>query len=136
MCSPGFLALDAVGCASRQLSGKDRTRKARDPRNMTESAKADFMDEPQPTLPVRLLFDFYKRIISPVFHSLSPTQCKYLPTCSEYAYIALVRFGPVKGSWLALRRLGRCHPFAKGGLDPVPDLPAIPPEASRPDHLP
>jgi putative membrane protein insertion efficiency factor len=94
------------------------------------------MDQPEPKPLVRFLFGFYKRILSPVFHTFSPTQCKYLPTCSEYAYIALVRFGAVRGSWLALRRVGRCHPFAKGGLDPVPDLPAIRPEPSRPDHLP
>ena len=50
-----------------------------------------------------------------------PSPCRYQPTCSEYAYIALTRLGPVRGSWLALRRFARCHPFAKGGLDPVPD---------------
>jgi putative membrane protein insertion efficiency factor len=86
------------------------------------------MDQPQTNLASRLLFGLYKRVLSPALHVLSPTQCKYLPTCSEYAYIAFARFGPLRGSWLALRRLGRCHPFAKGGLDPVPDLPAIPPE--------
>ena len=73
--------------------------------------------------PLRLFFIiiFYKRILSPLAHAISPTQCLYLPTCSEYAYIALHRFGLFKGSWLALKRLARCHPFAKGGLDPVPD---------------
>jgi putative membrane protein insertion efficiency factor len=86
------------------------------------------MDQPEPTLLVRLLFGLYKQVLSPVFHTFSPTQCKYLPTCSEYAYVALIRFGALRGSWLALRRLGRCHPFAAGGLDPVPDLPAIRPE--------
>ncbi|MEO6802219.1 MAG: membrane protein insertion efficiency factor YidD [Granulicella sp.] len=86
------------------------------------------MDQPEPTLLVRFLFGFYKQIVSPVIHTLSPTQCKYLPTCSEYAYVALIRFGPFRGSWLALRRFGRCHPFATGGLDPVPDLPAIRPK--------
>ncbi len=69
----------------------------------------------------RFLFTVYKSILSPAMHALAPTQCKYLPTCSEYAYIALHRFGPWHGSWLALRRLARCHPFSKGGLDPVPD---------------
>ena len=71
-----------------------------------------------PTL--ALLFRLYKTVLSPLAHALSPTQCLYLPTCSEYAYIALHRFGPIRGSWLALRRLARCHPFAKGGVDPVP----------------
>ena len=79
------------------------------------------MSEPQPTLAVRIAFRIYKSVVSPILHAFSPSQCLYLPTCSEYAYIALVRFGPIRGSWLALRRFGRCHPFAKGGLDPVPN---------------
>ncbi|WP_433967282.1 membrane protein insertion efficiency factor YidD [Tunturiibacter gelidiferens] len=78
------------------------------------------MKDSQPGFGVRVAYGFYKAIVSPVLHAFSPSQCLYLPTCSEYAYVALVRFGVVKGSWLALRRVGRCHPFAKGGLDPVP----------------
>ena len=78
------------------------------------------MPDPEPTLAIRILYGIYRRILSPVFHVFSPSQCIYLPTCSEYAYVALVRFGIFRGSWLALRRLARCHPFAKGGLDPVP----------------
>ena len=66
------------------------------------------------------LFRFYKRVLSPVFHVISFSQCKYLPTCSEYAYTAVVRYGWLLGGWLALRRLSRCHPFARGGFDPVP----------------
>ena len=78
---------------------------------------------PQPDSPtIRIAFFFYKRILSPIAHAISPTQCLYLPTCSEYAYVALHRFGLFKGSWLTLKRLARCHPFAKGGLDPVPEL--------------
>jgi uncharacterized protein len=98
------------------------------------------MTDPQPSLAVRILYRIYKSVLSPVLHAFSPTQCLYLPTCSEYAYIALVRFGPVRGSWLALRRLARCHPFAKGGLDPVPDArPRPDPNTSvsiHTDHLP
>jgi putative membrane protein insertion efficiency factor len=62
----------------------------------------------------------YKRTLSPLLQTLSRTQCKYLPTCSEYAYVAVVRHGWVRGSWLAVRRVARCHPFAAGGHDPVP----------------
>jgi putative membrane protein insertion efficiency factor len=79
------------------------------------------MPEPEPSPLARILFRTYKSVLSPAFHILSPSQCLYLPTCSEYAYVALTRFGPFKGSWLTLRRIARCHPFAKGGFDPVPD---------------
>jgi putative membrane protein insertion efficiency factor len=49
-----------------------------------------------------------------------PSPCRYWPTCSQYAVEALETHGAVKGTWLALRRLGRCHPWAEGGIDPVP----------------
>lgn len=81
------------------------------------------MPDSEPGFAVRVLFRFYKSVLSPILHLFSPSQCLYLPTCSEYAYVALTRFGPIQGSWLAVRRLARCHPFAKGGFDPVPDLP-------------
>lgn len=63
---------------------------------------------------------FYKRAVSP----LLPPACKYTPTCAEYAMIAVERFGAAYGGYLAARRLLRCHPFAKGGYDPVPEGPA------------
>ncbi len=66
------------------------------------------------------LFTFYKRGVSPLLHGLGISQCKYLPTCSEYAYAAVVKHGWVRGGWLALRRVARCRPFAEGGFDPVP----------------
>lgn len=68
----------------------------------------------------RLLFFTYKRVISPLLHSGATGDCKYLPSCSEYAYVAVVRHGWLRGGLLASRRLGRCHPFAEGGIDPVP----------------
>ena len=79
------------------------------------------MSETEPSFLARVIFRAYKSVLSPALHALSPSQCLYLPTCSEYAYIALTRFGAVKGTWLTLRRIVRCHPLAKGGLDPVPD---------------
>jgi putative membrane protein insertion efficiency factor len=67
-----------------------------------------------------LLLAGYKRGLAPLLHVLFPSQCKYLPTCSDYAYAAVVRHGWLRGGWLAVRRIGRCHPFAEGGHDPVP----------------
>ena len=58
---------------------------------------------------------FYKQFISP----LLPRSCRFHPTCSEYGYEAIHRHGFLKGSWLTLRRLSRCHPFHPGGFDPV-----------------
>ena len=62
----------------------------------------------------------HKRVFSPLLHLFITTQCKFLPTCSEYAYVAIVRHGWFKGAWLSLRRVARCHPFTRGGHDPVP----------------
>ncbi|MDT8375727.1 MAG: membrane protein insertion efficiency factor YidD [Mariprofundaceae bacterium] len=59
---------------------------------------------------------FYRYFISP----LLPPRCIYTPTCSEYAIEAIERYGVIRGGWLAFRRLCRCHPFSKGGCDPVP----------------
>jgi len=75
---------------------------------------------------LRFAFRLYKSLLSPVVHAVSPSRCLYLPTCSEYAYVALVRFGLLRGSSMALCRLLRCHPWGKGGLDPVPEAhPAV-----------
>ena len=58
----------------------------------------------------------YRLLISPML----PPSCRFYPTCSEYAVEALSQHGALKGGWLTLRRLGRCHPFCAGGIDPVP----------------
>lgn len=59
---------------------------------------------------------FYQYAISPHF----PAACRYTPTCSAYAVEALKKYGAIKGSWLALKRIARCHPWGGSGYDPVP----------------
>lgn len=66
-----------------------------------------------------LLVRFYQIALSP----LMANHCRFEPTCSRYALIALERHGPIKGSWLALTRIVRCRPGVLGGWDPVPDRP-------------
>jgi putative membrane protein insertion efficiency factor len=73
------------------------------------------MSNPLTTWAVRAI-NFYRRAISPAF----APRCRFTPSCSEYAVTAIERFGLGRGSWLALRRLLRCHPFHAGGHDPVP----------------
>jgi putative membrane protein insertion efficiency factor len=63
-----------------------------------------------------LFVRFYQRFIGPGL----PASCRFHPSCSVYAVEALQRHGAARGSWLTIRRLGRCHPFPPGGIDPVP----------------
>ncbi len=62
------------------------------------------------------LIRFYRAWISPLF----PPSCRYVPTCSAYALEAVEKYGALRGCWLALKRICRCHPFHKGGYDPLP----------------
>lgn len=60
---------------------------------------------------------FYQMAISPYIGA----HCRFIPTCSEYAYISICRFGALKGVYLSVRRILKCHPFHEGGYDPVPE---------------
>lgn len=84
-------------------------------------------DESQPANPVKglaripqflaiLLVRLYQVALSPILGG----QCRYFPSCSVYAIEALEKYGAARGSWLAVKRIGRCNPFRPGGYDPVP----------------
>ena len=63
-----------------------------------------------------LIIKAYKTLISPIL----PPSCRYYPTCSDYGAEAIKKHGPFKGGWLAIKRIGRCHPWGGHGYDPVP----------------
>lgn len=63
------------------------------------------------------LIRIYQKLVSPNLGA----NCRYQPTCSSYMAEAVTRFGVIRGGWLGLRRIGRCHPLRPGGYDPVPD---------------
>ena len=72
-------------------------------------------------LVLKALIRGYQILISP----LLPATCRYTPTCSSYALTAIERFGPLRGSWMAIKRIVRCNPWHEGGYDPVPAIPMV-----------
>jgi len=68
------------------------------------------------SLPLLFLIMIYRKIVSP----LKPPTCRFYPSCSAYALEAITKYGPIKGSFLAVKRVLRCHPLNPGGFDPVP----------------
>ena len=65
------------------------------------------------------LINFYKKYISAYLSQMFNVHCKYEPTCSEYAKQAIEKYGAIKGSFLAVKRILKCNPFSKGGYDPL-----------------
>jgi uncharacterized protein len=63
-----------------------------------------------------VLIRFYQKWIS----RFLPSSCRFYPSCSEYTFQAIEKYGVLKGGWMGVRRIGRCHPFHPGGFDPVP----------------
>ncbi|MGD9711008.1 MAG: membrane protein insertion efficiency factor YidD [Thermomicrobiales bacterium] len=66
--------------------------------------------------PFLWLIKAYQIVLSPLF----PPSCRFYPTCSQYGYEAIEKYGLLKGGWLAIKRVVRCNPFCKGGYDPLP----------------
>ncbi len=66
---------------------------------------------------VLALIDLYRYFFSPLLGK----SCRFHPTCSSYAKLAILRFGLIKGCWMTIKRIGRCHPWHEGGYDPVPE---------------
>ncbi len=69
----------------------------------------------------------YRAYVSP----WTPASCRFVPTCSGYALEALEKHGAVRGSWISLKRIGRCHPWGGFGYDPVPEIEALASEARK-----
>ena len=72
---------------------------------------------------ISVMHSFYKLVLSPVLHAgagMTGGACRFQPTCSEYAAIALHEHGLLRGGWMAFKRVLHCHPFSRGGFDPVP----------------
>lgn len=82
---------------------------------------------------MKYLLIFVVRAYQVVLSPLLPAACRYQPTCSHYAVEALEKHGALRGGWLAVKRIARCHPFRPGGFDPVPEPPSISSSTSRRD---
>ncbi len=112
-----------------QSCHSERSEEAR-PQPLCHSERSE---EAQPSLAARALIGAI--CVYQWFSRLTPPTCRYYPTCSHYTLEAIRRYGALRGLWLGLRRILRCHPFAEGGYDPVPDLSStdIPVRATQAD---
>jgi len=69
---------------------------------------------------VKYILIFFIKVYQKTISRILPPTCRFYPSCSEYGVQALQKYGVFKGSWLTIKRIGRCHPFHPGGYDPVP----------------
>jgi putative membrane protein insertion efficiency factor len=80
---------------------------------------------------VRTVLILFVRAYQVSLGPLLPPSCRYYPSCSAYAIEALEKHGALRGSWLAAKRIARCHPFRPGGYDPVPEVTSVTPDATQ-----
>jgi putative membrane protein insertion efficiency factor len=71
---------------------------------------------------MKYIFMAFIRLYQMTLSKMLPPSCRFEPSCSHYGYEAIARYGAIRGSWLAIKRVARCNPFNPGGYDPVPDL--------------
>jgi uncharacterized protein len=69
---------------------------------------------------MKWLFMRLIRLYQATISQVVPSSCRFYPSCSQYGYEAIQKYGALRGSWMAVKRIGRCHPFHPGGYDPVP----------------
>ena len=126
-----FTQEDEQGASQGELPALNHQRKTQKQENKAcdnnRNEQAGYQEEDEKRLPFIVgiprnialsCIKVYRHAISPLF----PPSCRCVPTCSEYAMIALKRFGFWRGLWLSIKRVGRCHPLARGGYDPVPEV--------------
>ena len=70
---------------------------------------------------IKIYQKIFLSVVFPLLKLFFPVECRFYPTCSVYAQEAISEYGVLKGTWLAMKRIGRCHPFCAGGVDFVPD---------------
>ncbi len=110
---PGRSSPHALGGAGHAGPGSRRSSPL--PRHRAMSAGAVLTSIPRRV--VMGCIRFYQRFISPI----TPPSCRFYPTCSSYALTSVERFGVLRGGWMGICRIARCHPFSPGGYDPVPE---------------
>jgi hypothetical protein len=85
---------------------------------------------------MKYIFIAFIKLYRVTLSKILPSSCRFTPSCSAYAIVALERFGAVKGGFLSLKRIVRCNPFSEGGYDPVPEKPERKPKKQKEGETP